>query len=377
MIYFDNASTTEVKEVYIKVIEDILRKFYGNPSNLYRIGERSKNIIETARGRIANVLNCLPEEIFFTSGSSEGNAWALRQRKRILCSAYEHHNIINNIDSIVVGEDYLEKSVEVKRNKTGFIGLGNFRNFLYSHMLVNNETGEIFDVKKQFEFAHELEMITHCDMTQALGNVEFDFKNLGVDIATFSGHKFHCPKGIGFNYFNKDTFTDEEGRSLIHPLIYGGGQEFGVRAGTENVPYIFVLSLAVEDAIKNYAKKLNHCYNLKKLYYNLLKDSGVEYIHVSPANSIESTASICIKNIESEIIMEMLSEKEIYIGTGSACNNGLMEVDSVLSAMDISKEYIHGLIRISFSLENTQEEVVEFVKELKECCKELGILKEE
>lgn len=374
MIYFDNASTTQIDYDYIGLIKKDFYEYWGNPSNLYKIGKKSKEIIEESRQRIANALNCEPNEIYFTSGSSEGNAWALKQRKNCICSPYEHHNITNNVNSIIISDDYLETALKLRQSGEAFVG--NWGNFIYSHMLVNNITGEVFDIEKLSQIAHDLDILFHCDMTQALGNVPINFQNeyyQNVDIATFTAHKIKGPKGIGFNYFSNKYFKDNK----IEPLIYGGGQENFLRAGTENIPYIHVLGYAVEHAVFNRIIKEAHCKELKTKLLEELFKTNLDYIIVSPVNSINSTVAFCIKGINSEVIMDLMSEKEIYFGTGSACNSGLFEEDSVLKAMGISQDYINGLIRVSFSLDNTINEVVKFVEELINTCKELGIIKEE
>lgn len=362
MIYLDNASTAPVDLELIDIIKVDLLEYWGNPSNLYNIGKKSKKIIEESRKKIADALHCEPDEIYFTSGSSEGNAWALRQRARCFCSPYEHHNIINNFNSTVIDSDYLEKSLFLKKANDIFFP-ENMKNFIYSHMLVNNITGEIFNISKPSELAHELGMLFHCDMTQALGNFPIDFQKevyKNVDIATFTGHKIGAPKGIGFNYFRKGSF-EEKG---IEPLIYGGGQENSVRAGTENIPYIHALGRAVERAVNNYQLKDSYCKKLKALLKEELVQTDINCIIVSPFESISSTLAICIKDVNSEVIMDILSEKNIYISTGSACNSGDFEPDSVLVAMGIPEKYINGLIRVSFSMRNTEEEIKTFVKEL-------------
>lgn len=377
MIYFDNASTTKIDYDYIEIIEHDLKTFWGNPSNLYKIGKKSKEIIEESRKRIANSLNCEPNEIYFTSGSSEGNAWALKQRNRCVCSPYEHHNITNNVNSIIISDDYLEIALKLKQSGDGFVG--NWNNFIYSHMLVNNITGEVFDIEKLSQIAHELDIIFHCDMTQALGNIPINFQNeyyKNVDIATFTGHKIKAPKGIGFNYFSNKYFKDN---NKIEPLIYGGGQENSLRAGTENIPYIHVLGYAVEHVVSQRIDKEAHCKELKTKLLEELAKTNLDYIVVSPFNSISSTIAFCIKDISNEVIMDCLSNEEIYAGTGSACNSGDFKEDSVLKAMNISQDYINGLIRVSFSLDNTVKEVVKFTEELVNICNNfgLGIIKEE
>ena len=364
MIYLDHASTTYVYADIADLIDLNIRYYWGNPSNLYAFGEQSKSAINVARENIAKALGVLPEEIFFTSGSSEGNTWALNQRPRTVCSAYEHHSITKNVNAVMVDEQYLDGVLETKQR----IINARYDNFIYSHMLVNNISGEIFDVKTLTEKAHKAEMLVHSDMTQALGNTPINLYDLGVDMATFSGHKVHAPKGIGFNFFKKSTFEKKE----IRPLIFGE-QERALRGGTENVPYIIALGVAVIKAVEGIEKKQDYCKKLKKVFLDKMKESGVDYNIVSPSNSIDSTVSICLKNVESEILSTMLSDKAIYFGTGSACNTGLMENDSTLEAMGIEPEYIRGLIRLSFDLTNTEEEIIEFVDELVKAYKEIVV----
>lgn len=380
MIYLDNASTTQVRKEYIEAITEQLEKF-GNPSNHYDIGLENKKVIEESRNKIAEILKCGYDEIIFTSGASEGNAWALKQRKNVLCSAFEHHNILNNENAIIVGEDYLYSAVQ-RKLETGSLFIGNYSNFLYSHMYVNNITGEIFDIFTLGDLVHKLnpDMCFHVDGTQALGKVKIDFAALReyVDIMTFSGHKLHTPKGIGFIWFNKKFFNGENHLRTIKPLIYGGGQEFGLRAGTENVPYIKALGMAVEYECEHYFyNDIKYNTLLKTKLIECLNESGIDFIPVTPKDSIASTYAFCIKNVESELIQSMLNDHGIYVGIGSACNGQMKELedDSVLLAMKIPDEYIHGLIRISFSSENTENDIRLFVKELTNCCEELDLIK--
>lgn len=362
MIYLDHASTTYVYSNIADTINLHIRYYWGNPSNLYNFGYNSKKVINVARENIAEALKILPEEVFFTSGSSEGNTWALNQRPRTVCSAYEHHSITKNVNAVMVDEQYLNGVLETKQRVIN----ARYDNFIYSHMLVNNISGEIFNIKELTEKAHKVEMWVHSDMTQALGNTPIDLNDLGVDMATFSGHKVHAPKGIGFNFFKKSTFLKKE----IRPLIFGE-QERALRGGTENIPYIAALGMAVPMAIEGLAKKQEYCKKLKKVFLDKMKASGIDYNIISPSNSIDSTVSICLKNVESEVISSMLSENGICIGTGSACNTGLMENDSTLEAMGIEPEYIRGLIRLSFDLTNTEEEIEKTVDLITKYYKEL------
>ena len=361
MIYLDHASTTYIYPEILERINYILKNMWGNPSNLYTFGRQSKTLVEESREKIANALGVEPCEIFFTSGASEGNTWAIHQKSKCCCSQYEHHDITNNVASFIVDEFYLDKILYQKHK---MINVLNYNNFLYSHMFVQNETGEIFNIQEMADKAHEIGMIMHSDMTQALGNVPINLKDTHVDIASFSAHKIHCPKMVGFNYFNKETFNE---KNPIRPLIYGGGQEYNMRGGTENVPYVAILGDAVEKAVENVEKKHETCLYLKKFFLEAMAQTNVPFIIVSPANSVPSTIAICVKDIESEILADMLSEQEIFVSTGSACTSGNMENDMVLEAMEIPDEYIHGLIRISTDPStNTYPEMVQAAKAIEE-----------
>ena len=361
MIYLDNASTTyiypEVKEAIISELD-----YFGNPSNLYNIGYKQFEKVEIARRKIAKAINCNPEEIFFTSGSSEGNAWALAQGEKCLCSAYEHHNISNNPKSIKIDEDYLDRCIQSNWNMQSYYE-NVYSKFCCSHMLVNNETGEIFNVNKFFEKAKYFKMFTHCDMTQALGNLKIDMsKYENIDMATFSGHKIHGPKGIGFCYIN--------GKYLprLKPMIYGGIQESGKRAGTENVPYIVGLGIAVEKACSDAKLKWIHCQDLRNRCLNILFESGLkeneDYVINEGAENIPSTLNIAFKGIEGEVLMLAMQDRNIIVGTGSACNSGDMEPSEVLKEMRVPEDFIHGAIRLSFDLSNKLEDVDFAMREL-------------
>lgn len=349
-IYMDSASTTKVNPEIITIIKKDLEDFWANPSNLYSISEKPKQIIEEARRSIAKCIGAEPFEIFFTSGSSEGNVWACEQRDKVLCSPYEHHNLTTNPKCSIIDEDWLDKACIWKLNNPEDC-LSTYENFLCSWMYVNNETGEIFDIKRIARKAHELGMIFHSDMTQAIGNVPINVKELDVDIATFSGHKIHAPKGIGFIYFNSKRINN------IKQLIYGGQQEHTKRPGTENVPYIDALRMAVYNAVVNRVSKQNYCLELKKLMVEELNKYGLQFIINSPGNSVNNILNVSFKDISGEALMMDLSDRDIYVSTGSACNSGDGKPSDVLTEMGIAEEYIQGAIRFSFDWNISKDDV--------------------
>lgn len=354
MIYLDNASTTQVDLHAIHRIAKVMDECWGNPSNLYDFGQQSNKIILSSKEQIAQSLGCSSEEIYFVSCSSEGNAWALAQGSKCLCSAFEHHSITSNPKSIICSEDYLDKLSNVTYNNLAYLR-EDYKDYVYAHVLVNSETGMIFDVNPLFDKAENLRMFCLCDMTQALGNIRINIKDYNVNMATFSLHKIGGPKGLGIVYINQDK------NRTIKPLIYGS-QENGLRGGTQNVPYISVAGSLVMKAQNEVEEKQEHCRKLSILALDMLSQSGVEYFLNRSTNNITSTLNFALKGIESEVIQSMLSQEGIYIGVGSACTSGLLEEDPIMRALNVPDEFSRGQIRLSFK-KQTQERDVEIAME--------------
>lgn len=368
-IYLDNAATNKVDDEIVDIIVEDLKENWGNASTSYDFGQHSRLIIEESRKKIAKCIGALPEEIYFTSGASESNAWAIHQKGKTLVSPYEHHDITDNPNTVVVDDDWFLQAINMEDDIFSPIAEEAFEsNFLVSHMLVQNETGEIFNLNKYADYAHKLHMPFHSDMTQGLGNIKINMHDNYncVDIATFGGHKVGAPKFCGFSYFNKEVFP----ASKIKPLIYGS-QEQGVRGGTENIAFIHAMALAVDKHCYMIDAKQAHCKMLKLAFLEeMRKDFDQDnYMIVSPANSIHSILCVCFKNIEGEILQMMLNDKDIAVATSAACLSGSMEPSQALSFMKIPPEYIRGEIRLSFNLSNTKMELIEVAKQLKNCYK--------
>ena len=366
MIYLDHAATNKIDDDIINIIMEDLKENWGNASTLYDFGQKSRLIIEESRKKIAKCIGALPEEIYFTSGASESNTWAINQRKKTLISPYEHHDIADNPNTIIVDDDWFAQAINMEKDIFSSIAEKTFENnFLVSHMLIQNETGEIFNLHKYTDYARKLNMPFHSDMTQGLGNIEINMHGNynDVEMATFGSHKVGGPKMLGISYFNKETFPP----SKIKPLIYGS-QEQGVRGGTENLAFIHGSALAIDKACSHIKTKKEHCRQLKQLLIEKLyeKLDSEDFLIVSPANSINSTLCVCFKNIEGESFQMFLSDVGIIVGTGSACSSGSLDPSYVLNYMKIPFEYIRGEIRFSFDLSNTKEEILFVADKIKE-----------
>lgn len=337
MIYFDNAATTPLSENVKNDIKNNLDNF-GNPSSIYSIGFKSKEIIENARKKVAECINCKPTEVFFTSGASESNTWALQDL--FWCNPFEHHSILNNPNKVYKTRDA----------------------YIITCMLVNNELGIDF-TDYLAELRQNSSKQIHCDATQAIGTLDVDVQKLGVDTMSFSGHKFHAPKGTGVLYI-------KEGIELPR-TIYGGKQESGLRGGTENILGISALGVAIQDAYNNLEKKNQHCKHLKNVFLNKLKHYwSLDYeINATEYDTVPNIISFSLKDIESEPILTQLDLENIYVSSGSACNTGTLEPSKTLKWYGIPEDYINGTIRVSFDLENTEEEIDIFLHKLAEIVK--------
>lgn len=323
MIYLDNSATTKLSENVKNNIISNLDNF-GNPSSIYEIGFKTQDIIQKARETVAKCIGAESKYIYFTSGASESNTWAFSQFDNVyLPNPIEHHSILNNPRIV---DRYNDKC-------------------LVSGMWVNNEIGLIQDVKSLKDKYNGA--IIHTDATQAIGNIDVKVDD-NIDMLSFSGHKFHAPKGIGVLYSNLP----------IKPLIYGGKQEKGVRGGTENVIGISALGVAIKDAYDNLESKQAHCKKLKQYMIDKLRSYNIDFIvNAENMKTIDSCLSLSFHNIESEPMLIQLGLKDIYCSSGSACNSGSLEPSETLKWLNIPKDYINGTLRFSFDLDNTIEEI--------------------
>ena len=344
MIYLDNAATTAVTEPILEAMLPYLKDNYGNPSSLYSLGRKSKRAIEIARSQVAKTINAEPEQIFFTSGATESNNWIVSNFDYVVCSKLEHHSILNNPKCHQI--DFSDLANQIYKNNAD----------LATYMMVNNETGQIFDIKPLVEISHKMGISFHTDATQAFGHIPIDVKKLDVDSLSLSGHKFHAPKGIGVLYLKHP--------SLYKSLLYGGHQERNLRAGTENVAGIVAIGEAAE--LYNYSEEKNNiCRKIQNKFYLAFVNMRDVWFNTNVGNSISTTLNVAFKNVESESLMLLLDSEDICVSSGSACNSRSLEPSHVLKAIGTPEEYIYNSIRLSWdntlTLENT-EIVIESIK---------------
>ena len=355
MIYLDNAATTKVSPQIQDYINGIAKDFYGNPSSHHFSGHMAHKVLDDSRHNIADYIGCEDNEIIFTASGSEANNMALKgfyfdnldSPIAIITTAIEHKSILNtceflkrigcNIKYLDVNMFGMVKSEQLE--KLCKECYDNNEPFLVSIQFANNEIGTIQPIKHLSDIVHKYGGIFHTDAVQAFPEYHINVKEYGIDMVSVSGHKFGCPKGIGFLY--KSNKVD------IESLIHGGGQEFGLRAGTENLPYIAGISKTV-DLLKYRSADYYNVLSAKRDYlkYKLLEIKGSK-INGSDVYRLCNKINISFKGIQSDALLAILDGKGICVSSGSACNSGDSEPSYVLKAIGVDKEYIDGTIRIT------------------------------
>lgn len=369
-IYFDNAATTPIKTEVLNEMIPYLTKEYGNASSLYTIGRNAKRAIENARKQVAELINCKPNEIFFTGSGSEsdntaikGYAYANKEKgNHIITSKIEHPAVIETcknlekhgyeVSYIDVDEEGILKLDELEKNIKN-------TTILISIMFANNEIGTIQPIEEISKIAHSRNITFHTDAVQALGNTLIDVERQKIDMLSLSGHKINAPKGIGALYI-KDGIEVEK-------FINGGHQEKNKRAGTENVAGIVGLGKACQIANRNMEKHIKYLKKLRDYYIDRLKKEFSEKIRIngSMEKRLPGNANISFKNEDSSKIIYKLDEKGICVSSGSACSSGNTEPSHVLKAIAVPEEYINCAIRTTFGDNNTFEQIDYLIRFLK------------
>ncbi len=363
LIYLDNNATTKVDPLVLEAMLPYFKEEYANPSSVYEFAKRSNHAVREARGVLKDFYNAKDEkEIIFTSCGSESANTAIRgvlnmnkNKRHIITTKVEHPCVLN-----------LYRSLEKEGYKVDYIGVNsngeldlaqleeaiNEDTALVSVMYANNETGVVFPIKKISEIIKSKNSQTkfYVDAVQVTGKLPIDVQDLGVDMMGISGHKFHAPKGIGALYVNSKT--------LITPLIIGGHQERGKRAGTENVPYIVGMAKAAELAMDSLKYEATEIKRLRdKLEQNIVKNVFNARLNAGIINRVPNTTNIGFEYIEGELILLHLSDLGICASSGSACTSGSLEPSHVLRAMNVPFTAVHGSIRFSLSRFTTEKEI--------------------
>ncbi|HRT03344.1 MAG TPA: cysteine desulfurase family protein [Candidatus Diapherotrites archaeon] len=373
-IYLDNAATTPVSKEVLKEMLPYFTKKYGNPSSFHTKGLEAKNAITNARQKISKILNCEQQEIIFTSGGSEANNLAIfgflkkyaNKGKHIITTKIEHHSVLE-------GFQYLEKHgfevTYLNVNKKGIIDINDFqkaikKNTIFASIIyANNEIGVIQDIPKIAKICKQHNIVLHTDACQATTYLSVDVKKLGVDLMTINGSKIYAPKGIGLLYKNKNI--------EIEPIIYGGGQEQGLRSGTENVPGIIGLAKALEIAERDREKNIKHTKELSNYFITEILKIPNTILNGDRKKRLPNNINISFLNIEGESFLLKLNKYNIYASTGSACSSYSLEPSHVIMALYNNPEIAHSSIRFSLGVDNTLEEIKYTIKIINKIVKEL------
>lgn len=362
--YLDNSATTRCSKRVLQIVQQTMDIDYGNPSSLHTKGIDAERYVKDAAAKIAKTLKVAEKEIYFTSGGTESNNLALigtamanrRTGRRLVTTQIEHPSVLNAMAHL---EENGFEVVCLPVDKDGILSLEalgkavNDETILVSIMQVNNETGAIQPIREAAAVVHERNPRTliHVDAVQSYGKMRIYPKKLGIDMLSASGHKIHGPKGIGFLYIKDKT--------KIKPILFGGGQQSGMRSGTHNVPGIAGLGEAAAQAYENMEEKIEHLHLLRERFLD-----GVSQVEGIRVNSIlECSAphivNISVSGVRSEVLLHALEEWGVYVSAGSACSSNHHTVSGTLSAMHVEPELLESAVRFSFS-STTQEEEIDY-----------------
>ena len=359
-IYVDNAATTRLSDVAYEAMKPMIQEIYGNPSSLHHIGQIAKEHLDDARARVAKCINANPNEIYFTSGGSEADNQAIltaayngakRGKKHIISSKFEHHAVLHTLDKLKK-EGFEIQLLDVYNN--GIVKVDDVKKAiredtaLVTIMTANNEVGTVQPIKEIGEICKENNVVFHTDAVQAVGHIPVDVKDLGVDMLSVSGHKFHGPKGVGFLYCRKGI--------ILQNLINGGAQERGKRAGTENMASIVGMAAALEDACANLDKNAKYVSKIRDKIIDGVSDIEMCKLNSDREHRLPGTINFSFEGIEGEGLLLLLDQDGICASSGSACTSGSLDPSHVLLSMGVPVESAHGSLRLSLCEYNTEEE---------------------
>ena len=367
-IYFDHGATTPLNREVLEAMMPYFTERYGNASSIYKIARDSKIAVDNARDSVAAAIGANSGEIYFTSGGTEADNWAIKgvayaNRKKgrhIITSSIEHHAVLNTCE-------YLEREgyevTYLPVDNEGLVSIDSVRDairedtILISIILANNEIGTIQPIAEIGSLAKERGILFHTDAVQAVGNIHVDVEKLGIDLLSMSAHKFYGPMGIGALYVKKGT--------RISPILHGGAQESGKRASTENVPAIVGMGKAIELATKNideYSKKITELRDMA--IDEILKGIPYSRLNGHRDKRLPGNANFSFEFIEGESLLLLLDMEGIAASSGSACTSGSLDPSHVLLGIGLPHEIAHGSLRLTFGVDNTKEEIEHLIEVL-------------
>lgn len=373
MIYLDNAATTVARDEVIDIMVKYLKESFGNPSSLYDFGYSVSRDINSCREVIAKYINAKSEEIFFNSCATEGNNTAIfgsissAKGKNIVSTDIEHSSVYNVFKSLKEKKEIRT----LKLDDRGYIDIQSVKNLvdenteIVSIAYVHNELGVIQDVEGIGKAIKEKnkKCIFHVDSAQAFGKVNIDVRKSKIDILTLSGHKIHAQKGIGAIFVNKNI--------NLRPFVLGGGQEKDFRSGTENVAGIMGLKVATEFMYENLEKRKEYLHHLRELLMEGISEIE-NHKFLTNENGVPNIVTVAFENIRSEVLLHFLESEKIYISTGSACSKG--KKSRTFDGIKLQDKYSDGVVRISMSEFNTEEEIKIFIEKLKKYIDEIRMI---
>ena len=360
-IYADNAATTPMSRAALDAMIPVLERDYGNPSSLYGLGQRAKELIEQARADVAAALGAAPKEIYFTSGGSESDNWAIKGvahamkkkgKTHIITSKFEHHAVLHTCEALekegfeVTYLDVYENGLVRPQDVAAAIREDTA---LVSVMYANNEIGTIQPIPEIGKICRERGVIFHTDAVQAAGYVRINVEEQHIDLLSMTAHKLHGPKGCGLLYVRRGV--------LIETLIHGGAQERGRRAGTENVAGVIGLDAALELALDGMEERNKRLSSLRDRLMDELLKIERSRVNGDRVHRLPNNVNMCFEGIEGESLLLRLDMNGISASSGSACTSGSLDPSHVLLAIGLPHEIAHGSMRLSFSEETTDEDI--------------------
>jgi cysteine desulfurase len=369
-IYADNAATTKTSKAAAEAMVTCMEQYFGNPSSLHTPGQLAAEQLERCREEIAQCLGATAREIYFTSGGSEADNQAIRSaakngakkgKKHIISTAFEHHAVLHTLNALAeegyeitlldVGKDGMVSAAQVEdaiREDTALVTI----------MYANNEIGTIQPIAEIGAVCRKKGVVFHTDAVQAVGHIPVDVEKDNIDMLSLSAHKFHGPRGIGVLYVKKGI--------VLNNLIEGGAQERGKRAGTENLPAIAGMAVALKDAVASREENAAYVSGLRDSLIEKLEQIPHVKINGDRQHRLPGNINICFEGIEGESLLLLLDEKGIAASSGSACTSGSLDPSHVLLALGLPHEVAHGSLRLSFDAENTPEQMDYIAKSVEE-----------